>query len=90
MITKQQMLGMPYGIRYIGQHIHIKLRFTSRLLWYMSKDLELRKFAQDLTIVYNNKGAHGHIIGVFHKNSGFVDTLYRVRKRQGQLLTENK
>lgn len=86
MMTKQQVLNMPYGIRYIGQHAHIKLRFTAKLLQRMSNDTELRRFAHELTIVYNNKGMHGHITGVVHRNSGLVDILYRVRKRQQHLL----
>lgn len=81
-MTQQQVLNMPYGIRYIGQYAHIKLRFTGELLQRMTQDPELKVFAHDLTIVYNKTRAHGHIAGVFHRNAGFVDILYRVKKRQ--------
>lgn len=78
----EQMKNMRYGMVFFGSYVHIKLRFTASLLERMIQDPELKQFAQDLTIVYNKVRTHGHIAGVFHRNSGFVDILYRVRKRQ--------
>lgn len=80
--TKEQLLTMRYGMVNMGSYVHIKLRFTAQLLQRISQDPELKQFAQDLTIVYNKTSAHGHIAGVFHRSTGFIDILKRVQKRQ--------
>jgi hypothetical protein len=90
-LSSDQMRTMRYGIHSVGTHVHTKLRYTAQLIHRMTMhDPELKPFLNDITVSYNKAHTHGHIAFIAHQNTGLVQLIHRVEKRQRHLIKQHE
>lgn len=84
------MRAMRYGIHSVGSFVHAKLRYTALLAMRIMQDNEMHLFMNDISVHYNARHTHAHIVFVAHQNAGLVQLLHRVEKRQRHLIKKHE
>ena len=86
----EQVNTMRYGIHSVGNHVHIKLRFTALLTMRIAQDSELRPFLNEISVTYNRAHTHGHIACIAHQNAGLAKLIKKIENKQRGLIKRHE
>lgn len=79
--------AMPFGIKQVGVHIHLKLRFKKDLLDLMLQDRSLLPYVDRLRVICNREKTHSIIAGIFHYDTHIAFHVYEAMHRAQIKLT---
>lgn len=85
-MTNEQIKQMPYGYKFVGQQLSLKLRFKADFLDVLAVDPAMQQFKADMTIAYNGPRTHGHIAVVTNQNSQFLWHFNKAKLRTEAIL----
>jgi hypothetical protein len=77
---------MPYGYKFVGQQLSLKLRFKADFLDVLAVDPAMLMFQADMTIAYNGPRTHGHIAVVTSNNNMFLWHFNKAKLRTEAIL----
>jgi hypothetical protein len=85
-MTNEQIKQMPYGYKFVGQQLSLKLRFKADFLDVLAVDPAMLMFQADMTIAYNGPRTHGHIAVVTSNNNMFLWHFNKAKLRTEAIL----